>query len=115
MQQTQTSVRQADETICFRCNATVKRNVGACPQCGGAIAEGPAQRAPDLTSPMPAVSPAGEDVIGAGRYVLNFFLAGLVGLGISYFLRKQGWLATWICAAIFVAIIVVITMTRPSG
>jgi len=44
----------------------------------------------------------GEDIVGLGRYVLNFFLAGLLGLVFTYFLRHEGWLATWISLGIFV-------------
>lgn len=36
----------------------------------------------------------GEDIVGAGRYILNFLLAGLIGLALAYFLRRRGWLAT---------------------
>ncbi|MEX1254209.1 MAG: hypothetical protein WEE64_07700 [Dehalococcoidia bacterium] len=96
MQQPQTSVRQPDETICFSCNATIKRDVGLCPRCGTRIAEGPAHTSTDLSQLVPRTSSAAEDTIGAGRYILNFLLAGLIGLGLSYFLRRQGWLATWI-------------------
>lgn len=48
------------------------------------------------------------DKIGTGRYVLSFLLAGLIGLGVAYVLRNQGWLAIWINAAIFVAIVLVL-------
>ena len=44
-----------------------------------------------------------EDVVGTGRYVLSFLLAGLLGLVIQYALRKKGWMATWINVVIFVA------------
>jgi hypothetical protein len=49
----------------------------------------------------------GQDVVGAGRYILNFFLAGFIGLGLSYFLRRRGWLATWISLPILVLTIIV--------
>ncbi len=52
-----------------------------------------------------------EDVVGAGRYILSFFLAGIVGLAIQYGLRKQGWTATWINAAIFVIIVALVAAT----
>jgi hypothetical protein len=42
-----------------------------------------------------------EDVVGVGRYILSFLLAGLIGLAIQYGLRKKGWTATWINAVIF--------------
>ena len=45
-----------------------------------------------------------EDVVGAGRYILSFLLAGIVGLAIQYGLRNSGWAATWINAVIFVII-----------
>jgi len=47
-----------------------------------------------------------RDVVGAGRYVLNFFLAGLIGLGLTYLLRERGWLATWISLAVLVVVII---------
>ena len=50
----------------------------------------------------------GEDVAGPGRYVLNFFLAGLLGLVLTYFLRHEGWLATWISLAILVLGVIVL-------
>ena len=46
------------------------------------------------------------DRVGTGRYVLSFFLAGFIGLGIQYMSRDQGWLATLINAFISVAILV---------
>ncbi len=113
--QQHTQVRSPDETICFSCNAVVKRDVGLCPQCGSRIAAGPEHTRPVLTRPVPAGSPVGEDVIGAGRYILNFILAGFIGLGISYFLRRQGWLATWISVVILVLVVLLLTLTRPSG
>jgi hypothetical protein len=119
----QPRVRDADETICFKCNAIVKRDARLCPQCGGTIATGPsyvAQAPPQI----PGASPDGgtgltysyqqEDVVGIGRWVLNFLLAGLLGLAITFFLRKQGWMATWICGAIFVAGIALVILSQPS-
>ena len=49
-----------------------------------------------------------EDVVGLGRYILSFLLAGIVGLAIQYGLRKQGWTATWINAGIFVILVTVV-------
>jgi tetratricopeptide (TPR) repeat protein len=49
-----------------------------------------------------------RDVVGAGRYILNFLLLGFIGLGLTYFLRYQGWLATWICLAVFVVVVILI-------
>jgi hypothetical protein len=47
-----------------------------------------------------------QDVIGAGRYIISFILAGFVGLGVAYLLRKEGWLAVWLNALIFAALVV---------
>ena len=52
-----------------------------------------------------------EDVVGLGRYLLSFLLAGIVGLAIQYGLRKQGWTATWINAGIFVILVTVVAAT----
>ena len=52
-----------------------------------------------------------EDVVGVGRYILSFLLAGIVGLAIQYGLRKQGWTATWINAGIFVILVTVVAAT----
>ena len=38
-----------------------------------------------------AVLQVDDDVVGTGRYILSFFLAGLIGLAIQYGLRKKGW------------------------
>ena len=51
------------------------------------------------------------DTVGAGRYILSFFLAGLIGLGIQYFLREKGWTAVGINAVIFVIILVFVIAT----
>lgn len=59
-------------------------------------------------------NPAGfqdEDVVGSGRYILSFILAGFIGLGIQYGLRKKGWTATWINAVIFVILVMVLVAT----
>ncbi len=53
-----------------------------------------------------------DDVVGPGRYILSFSLAGLVGLAIQYGLRNKGWTATWINAAIFM---IVVTMVVAAG
>ena len=52
-----------------------------------------------------------QDVVGLGRYILSFLLAGIVGLAIQYGLRKQGWTATWINAGIFVILVTVVAAT----
>ena len=49
-----------------------------------------------------------EDIVGAGRYILSFLLVGFIGLGIQYGLRKKGWKATWINAAIFGLLVIVL-------
>jgi hypothetical protein len=111
----QPQTRQPDETICFSCGTTVKRSFDNCPNCGSRIAAGPSHATPTLQSApadrawenLPAgatgtAGDAGEDVVGAGRYILNFILAGLLGLGLTYFLRRSGWLATYICIPIFI-------------
>ena len=51
-----------------------------------------------------------RDVVGAGRYVLNFILAGFIGLGLTYFLRYRGWLATWISVAVFIVGVILIAV-----
>lgn len=53
----------------------------------------------------------GEDVAGPGRYILNFLLAGLLGLVLTYFLRHNGWLATWISLGICVLGVIALTAT----
>ncbi len=64
---------------------------------------------------QPPTSGAERDVIGAGRYILNFLLAGFVGLALSYFLRFRGWLATWISLATGVAVIVALVVIAAVG
>jgi hypothetical protein len=111
----QPRVRQADETICFKCNAIVKRDVEQCPQCGSAIVIGPSHAAHASPAPIGASPDAGrgltysyadEDVVGAGRWVLNFLIAGFLGLIITYFMRRQGWTATWVSLGVTIAIAV---------
>jgi hypothetical protein len=113
----QATGRQADETICFECGRVVIRDLRLCPECGKRIATEPSNAvlAPsrDVTGPSPYPS-VQDDVAGVGRYILNFFLAGLIGLGLTFFLRRQGWLATWICVPIFVLGIVVIVASGGS-
>lgn len=102
-------MRQSDETTCFSCGSTIRREVGECPYCGSAVSAGPVMAAPATVVPGSAshsTAPGGVDTIGAGRYVINFILAGFIGLGLSYFLRNQGWLATFICIPIFILIFI---------
>ena len=96
-------MRQPDETICFTCNSVIKRDVQFCPHCGASVAVSPRTvvHAPPHDFSQPASrSVAQQDVVGVGRYVLNFLLASFVGLILTYFLRNHGWLATWISAAV---------------
>jgi hypothetical protein len=110
----QPRVREADETICFKCNAIVKRDIRLCPQCGSSISVGPSYgvqppsslATPDLQQQGLTYSYQEEDVVGIGRWVLNFIIAGFLGLIITFFLRKQGWTATWVCLGVTVAIAV---------
>ena len=51
------------------------------------------------------------DKVSAGRYILSFFLAGLLGLWITYWARYYGWRGIWISAAIAVAFWVLIIAT----
>lgn len=53
-----------------------------------------------------------QDVVGPGRYVLNFLLAGVPGLVVTYVLRRDGWLATWVSLAILVAMVIILTASR---
>ena len=55
------------------------------------------------------------DVVGPGRYILNFFLAGFAGLAVTYFLRNHGWLATWISLALLVAAVVILAAAGPEA
>ncbi len=107
----QASVRQPDETICLRCGQLIKRDVTLCPECGTRIAAGPehAVAASSYDVARPATRTATrrevvEDEAGAGRYILNFLLAGIIGLILTFFLRRQGWLATWICIPILIVV-----------
>ena len=52
-----------------------------------------------------------KDVVGPGRYILSFVLAGIVGLAIQYGLRKSGWTPTWINAVIFVILVTLFAAT----
>ena len=48
------------------------------------------------------------DTVGVGRYILNFLIFGLIGLGIQYLLRDKGWTATWVNLAAVVTITVIV-------
>lgn len=56
-----------------------------------------------------------DDVVGPGRYILNFFLAGFVGLLLTFILRNHGWLATWICLGILVVSVAMLAATGPEA
>lgn len=59
-----------------------------------------------------------KDVVGPGRYILNFFIASFIGLTLTFFLRRQGWLATWISlgvAVVAVVVIGVVTVAQDGG
>jgi len=74
-------------------------------QTAHALAAAVESRRPDWTGE--ARAPVEDrDVVGAGRYVLNFFLAELIGLGLTYLLRERGWLATWISLGVLVVLII---------
>ena len=115
-------MRQPDETTCFTCGSTIKRDVRLCPQCGATIAAGPAMAAPAVAgrsfAPSAVQTASGlsgaPDVVGAGRYVLNFLLAGVIGLVLTYLLRNHGWLATWICIPILILVVIVLTSVGSS-
>ena len=77
-------------STCQSCGAAVATDAQFCPGCGK-----------DL-------SVEHGDKVGAGRYILSFLLAGLIGVGIQYFLREKGWLATWINLGIFVIVVVLL-------
>ncbi len=99
--------RGPDEMYCSSCGALIKRGVQFCPQCGTSTGSAPGSVPSAGRAGVPATVEEG-DVAGAGRYILNFFLAGLIGVGLTYFLRNQGWLATWISGGIFVLIIIAV-------
>jgi len=56
-----------------------------------------------------------QDAVGPGRYILNFLLAGLVGLVVTFVLRNHGWLATWISFAIFVVGLIILAAAGPEA
>jgi len=54
------------------------------------------------------------DTVGTGRYVLNFLILGLIGVGIQYLLRDKGWTATWINGGIVAFVFTMIVATSGS-
>ena len=80
-----------NEMPCHNCDAILPRQARFCPYCLVGVAS---------ASVAALASVEDKDVVGTGRYILNFVLAGLVGVGITYLLRERGWLATWISLAI---------------
>jgi hypothetical protein len=51
------------------------------------------------------------DKVGAGRYILSFFLTSFLGLLIAYWARYYGWRAIWINLAIFVGFVILLVAT----
>ncbi len=108
--QEETSATGADEIYCPSCGSAIGRGLAVCPQCGrgipfelqGVSAIDTRQFRQPGTQRRPTYAPPERDEAGAGRYILNFLLAGLIGLGLTYFLREHGWLATFICIPIFI-------------
>jgi tetratricopeptide (TPR) repeat protein len=70
-------------------------------------------RAP--TAPRTRYEYDSEDVCGPGRYILNFFLAGFIGLLLTLVLRNRGWLATWISFAIFGVLLIILVVEGPEA
>ncbi len=54
------------------------------------------------------------DKVGAGRYILSFVLAGLIGVWIAYWARYYGYRAIWINLAIFIVLVVIYTAAVPA-
>jgi tetratricopeptide (TPR) repeat protein len=75
----------------------------------------PAREWITATPPQTRHEPDSADVCGPGRYILNFFLAGLVGLVLTLVLRNHGWLATWISLALFGAGVVMLVVAGPEA
>lgn len=103
--------------FCSQCGTEVSPGSAFCHSCGSQVMAG-AEAAPgvgpspyrpsSIASGSPAAPVEERDIVGAGRYILNFLLAGLIGLALTYFLRYRGWLATWISVAIFVVAVILI-------
>ena len=91
-----------DAQLCRECARPLPREVAvpsgasgwnsaiACPSCGQAT-PADAEFCPNCGK---SVSGTSQDVVGVGRYVLNVFRAGIIGLGLTLFVRRRGWLAT---------------------
>jgi hypothetical protein len=45
------------------------------------------------------------DTVGAGRYILSFLLAGVIGLAIQYWTRDYGWRGVIINSILFILIV----------
>lgn len=52
-----------------------------------------------------------EDTAGPGKYILSFLFAGIIGLGIQYALRKQGWWGVGVNVAIGVVAVILLSAT----
>ena len=54
------------------------------------------------------------DKAGAGRYIISFILAGLIGLWVQYWTRHYGWRGVHINVAIFGILVVVLALLSVS-
>ena len=86
-QQGVTRAQVVSALACTRCGVQNRAGAAFCANCGNAL--GPPRRAMSRSSES-----EDEDVVGRGRYLLSFLLAGFIGLGIQYALRRKGWMAT---------------------
>lgn len=68
---------------------------------------------PPLEDPKEPDDFAG-DKVGAGRYILSFIMAGLIGVWIAYWARYYGYRAIWINLAIFVVLVIIYTAAVPA-
>ncbi len=60
-----------------------------------------------MTSATSIATGQAKDVVGVGRYILSFLLAGIIGVGVQHALREEGWLATWINVGIMIVMVFV--------
>ena len=117
--------RGADEIYCPSCSSAIGRGLAVCPQCGKGVpfelqgvSEGDMRqfRQP-VRQPIgqPATSTPEQDVVGAGRYIINFIIAQIPGLIITFLLRRHGWLATWVCVAWVILGVALLLWLDPTG
>lgn len=109
----QTAVRQADETICLHCGHLIKRDVRLCPECGTRIAAGPQHEA--MCSSHDVSGPAARPATHRDVVEDKLAPAGTIGLILTYFLRRHGWLATWICIPVFIVVAFFVFTTSGSS